>query len=135
MGFINVEFNQSLLKHLSSNKNTRAPGGLPGGLFFEKSSSNNFQLFALLGFSRSKVEASGHLDVDGGAFSAPLRSWILGFGLWSMGAQCDRIPSSRGSLWVEVLTVGWLVGKVGKVGWWVTWGPCDVKNKDNPQQL
>lgn len=40
VGFINVEFHQSLLKHLSSNQNTRAPsGGLPGGLFFEKSSS------------------------------------------------------------------------------------------------
>lgn len=95
---------------------------------FRKIILNNFQLFALLGFSRSKVEASGHLDVDGGAFSAPLRSWILGFGLWSMGAQCYRIPPSRGSLWVEVLTVGWLVGWwVG--GLWVTWGPCDVKNK------
>ena len=96
---------------------------------FSKNHPQQKQLFALLYLARSKVEASGHLDVDGGAFSAFVRSWILGFGLWSMGAQCDRIPSSRGRLWVEVLTVGWLVG------WWVRWGPCDVKNKDNPQQL
>ena len=84
VGFINVEFHQSLLKTLSSNKKPWPTGGLPGGLFFEKSSSTKTAVLPCWVFPGQKLKLLATLTLT----EVPLVRlcdpgfWALAFGQW-----------------------------------------------------
>lgn len=103
---------KSFKTSLSSNKNTRAPGGLPGGLFFEKSSSNKNSCLPCWVFPGQKLKLLATLTLT----EVPLVRlcdpgfWALAFGQWVPNAtEYHRAEAACGLRF-------WRSG-----GWWVRW--------------